>query len=143
MSHVTTIDLQINDLDSLAKACARLGLELVRGQKTFRGYTTGRCEHAVRVKGESEAYEIGLVKRADKKGYAIKWDCGMGAYHPAALLYNKVGYETAEYGKPATVSTDKLRDWYAAEVARKQMARQGFTVTATQQKGKVQVLCSK
>lgn len=141
MSHITTIDLQIRDLDAIAKACARLGLELVKGQKTFRGYTTGRCEHALRVKGASNAYEIGLVNRTDGRGYNLAWDGGMGAYGPAALLYDKVGYEKAAYGKPPSIN--KLKDWYAAEVSRKQMSRQGFTVRATQGKGKVEVLCSK
>ncbi len=142
MSHITTIDLMITDLDSLAKACERLGLELVRGQKTFRGYTTGQCEHAMRVISQSQAYEVGLSKRTDGKGYDLKWDGGMSAYGPAKLLYDKLGYEAITYGGKAP-SMDKLKDWYAAEVAKKQMRRQGFRVTATQQQGRVQVLCSK
>ncbi len=38
---------------------------------------------------------------------------------------------------------NKLKDWYAAEVASKQMRKQGFKISATQQERKVQVLCSK
>jgi hypothetical protein len=142
MSHISTVDLMIKDLESKAKACGKLGLELVRGQKTFRGYTQGRCDHAIRVIGQPQAYEIGLCKRADGKGYDLKWDGGMGAYAPAKLLYDRVGYEAITYGgKPP--SMDKLKDWYAAEVARKQMTKQGFMVRTIQKGRKVQVLCSK
>jgi len=153
MSHVATIDLFITDLDSLAKACERLGLELVRGQKTYRWYgesvgdyraadavkaPDGHCEHAIRVKGNSRAYEIGLVKRSDgKAGYQLVWDHWAGGHG----LCEKVMY--AEKGKRQKPNADKLKDWYAAEVAQKQMRRQGFRVNATQQGGKVRVLCSK
>jgi hypothetical protein len=157
MSHVTTIDLFITDLDSLAKACERLGLELVKGQKTFKWFGQwvgdyrgqdaaynqgvdvkdyGKCDHAIRVKGNARAYEIGLVKRADgKAGWQLIWDNWAGGHGLCA----KVQYE----GKQKKPNADKLKDWYAAEVAQKQMRRQGFRVTAKQQTGKVQVLCSK
>jgi hypothetical protein len=155
MSHVTTIDLHITDLDSLAKACERLGLELVTGQKTFKWYGQwvgdyrgqdaafnqgidtkdyGKCEHAIRVKGNKQAYEIGLVKRTDgKAGYRLVWDHYAGGFG----LCEKVQYNAK------TVNADKLKDWYAAEVSKKQMRRQGFRVNAKQLDGKVQVLCSK
>lgn len=154
MSHITTIDLRITDLDSLEKACERLGLELVRGQKTFKwfgkfvgdsrppkemadqGYTAekyGTCDHAVRVKGNGRAYEIGLVNRADGKGYMLAWDSWAGGHG----LLAATGYNAKDQG------ATKLKDWYAAEVAQKQMRRQGFRVSATQKQGKVQVVCSK
>ena len=127
----------------MAKACERLGLELVRGQKTFRGYSIGTCEHAIRVKDGAGFYEIGLTKRADG-AYDLKWDGHMGAsYSPAAPLYDKVGYATTGRKGYQAANTNKLLDWYAAEVARKQMSKQGFMVRTVQQQGKVQVLCSK
>lgn len=149
MSHITKIDLVIKDLDALAKACGKLGLELVRGQKTFRAYRSGRCEHAIRVKDSDRAYEIGLVKQADGKGYELKWDADIG---DGGGLYEKVGYETKygyviepgkKQGRIVRGSADKLKDWYAAEVARKQMSKQGFMVRMVQKDRKVQVLCSK
>lgn len=139
MSHVTTIDLFITDLDSLEKACDRLGLELIRGQKTFRSYQLGlKCEHLIRVKGNTVAYQMGLVKRADgKAGYSLSWDHTM-----ARELVEKVTYDgKISYGKSG--NADKLKDWYAAEVTRKQMKRQGFRVNVEQKERKVQVLCSK
>jgi hypothetical protein len=142
MSHITTIDLRIDDLDALSKACERLGLELIRGQKTFRGYTQGKCDHAMRVKGATETYEIGLAKRKDGKGFDLKWDGHMGAtYGPAKPLYDAVGYEPAKYPAPASIS--KLKDWYAAEVTRKQMLKRGFMVRANQREGQVEILCSR
>ena len=151
MSHVTLIDLFITDLDSLEKACERLGLELVRWQKTFKWYGRfmgdsavpagmkpqdyGKCEHAVKVKGKSGAYEIGLIKRIDgKAGYQLVWDNWNGGYG----LCEKVMYD---YSRGKTTNADKLKDWYAAEVARKQMARKGFRVKTAQLDRKVVVSC--
>lgn len=141
MSHITKINLIVKDLDALGRAAERLGLELVRDQKTFAGYTTGRCDHALRVKGTQGLYEIGVAKRVDSKGFELKWDGHMGRTATALPLYEAVGYDKIEYGKGA--NTNKLLDWYAAEVARKQMAKQGFMVRTVQREKKVQVLCSK
>jgi|SRR5215472_11475699 len=156
MSHITTLNLFITDLEALDSACKRLGLELVRGQKTFKWFGRfmgdysgqdaafrhgvkvedyGKCEHAIRVKNSARAYEIGLVKRSDgKPGYQLIWDSWQGGHG----LCEKVMYQRG--GKS---NADKLKDWYAAEVARKQMRKQGFSVQAKQLNGRVQVLCSK
>lgn len=154
MSHVTTIDLLIKDLDALEKACAPLGLELRRGQKTFRWYGKwmndygaedaaykhgiaakdyGKCDHAIAVKGNNHAYEIGLIKREDGKGYSLAWDFFAGGYG----LCEKVSYSGA-----GAKDADKLKDWYAAEVAAKQMRLQGFAVKSEQKNGKVLVTCT-
>src|SRR5215475_6132674 len=95
MSHITKINLIVKDLDAMAKACERLGLELVRNQKTFVGYRNGQCEHVIRIKDAvAGTYQIGLAKRADGKGFDLKWDGHMGpTYTPAKALYEKVGYE--------------------------------------------------
>lgn len=155
MSHITKIDLLIKDLDALDKACKNMGLELVRGQKKFKwwgrfvgdstppkelaeqGYTTdkfGTCDHAIRVKGANAGtYEIGLIQRKDGKGFMLAWD----SYQRGYGLLNAVGYDTKDQG------ATKLKDWYAAEVARKQMSKQGFMVRTLQKGRKVEVLCSK
>jgi hypothetical protein len=151
MSHVAKINLQITNLDALANACARLGLELVKGQKTYRWYgrsvgayrradavaaPDGKCEHTIRVKGNPNAYEIGLVKRADgKAGYELVWDHWQGGYG----LCEKVMY--GKYDRRMPANADKLKDWYTAEVTRQKMSRQGFQVQAVQGQGKVVVTC--
>lgn len=97
MSHLVTINLLVEDLSVLAKACIRLGLELVRDQRTYRwygrsvgdyplptGFTTadlGTCDHAIRIPGNGMAYEIGVVARRDgKPGYELLWDFYQGGY---------------------------------------------------------------
>ena len=61
MSHISKIELEVRDIQVLKNACKRLGLELLRGQRTFKWYgTEAGCDHAVRVPGAD--YEIGVVK---------------------------------------------------------------------------------
>ena len=62
MSHISKIELEVNDLSILSQACARLGLELVRAKKSFKWYgNEAPCDHAIRVPGAS--YEIGVIDR--------------------------------------------------------------------------------
>lgn len=146
MSHVTTIDLEIKDLPSLAAACKRIGLELVEGQETYRWYGTsvgdyplpegftvedlGHCEHAIRLPGKAKAYEIGVVKRRDgKQGYTLLWDFWNGGR-----------------GMEAVAGEDgcHIKQAYATEVATKEARRQGFRVTEQKlDNGTVQLQCFK
>lgn len=99
MSNVTTMAVRITNLDALAQACAKLGLEFVRDQQTYRWHGTdspnryvtpppgftqeelGRCLHAIRIPGQSEAYEIGVVERRDgEEGYTLLWDAWRGGF---------------------------------------------------------------
>jgi hypothetical protein len=139
MSHVAKIELEIKDLDALAKAAASLGLELVRGQKNYRWYgrhvgdyplpqgftreDLGSCEHAIRVPGSDRAYEIGVVQRRDgKAGYTLLWDFWQGGY-----------------GLQAKVGSDgqKLRQAYTTEAAVANYTRKGFRVQRTTKEGRV------
>lgn len=62
MSHISKIELQVNDLSILGSACARLGLELVRSKKSFKWYgKEAPCNHAIRVPRAD--YEIGVIDR--------------------------------------------------------------------------------
>jgi hypothetical protein len=86
MSHVTKIELEIQDLATLQRACRRLHLEFLENQQTYtwygrfvgdaplpEGFTAadlGKCQHAIRVPGA--AYEIGVVHRQGK--YHLLWD---------------------------------------------------------------------
>lgn len=97
MSHVADMCLEVNDLNALDEACKELGLELVRGQTTYKwwgysvgdyplpaGFTTkdlGKCDHAIRIPNNHQAYEIGVVARKDgKPGYTLLWDFYAGGY---------------------------------------------------------------
>lgn len=116
MSHVATIEVIIKEqeLDALGAAAKELGLELVHDQQTFKSYQSGmKCEHLLRVTGNPDAYEIGVVKRDDGAGYELKWD----TYGGGRYLLERVG-EGAQ----------KLRQGYAKAVALKTVTRQGFRV---------------
>lgn len=131
MSHVPEIDIEIKDLDSLEKACEVLGLELVRGQTTFKWFgkhmgdyplpagfraeDIGKCEHAIRVKGAPKAYEVGIVPRRDgRPGYTALYDFWQGGYG----LMDKIGKDG-----------NKIKQEYAAQVAMKHARKKGFSVT--------------
>ena len=82
MSHVSKIEIEINDLSCLKQACQRLGFEFREGQRSYVWYgrlvspeTTplpegitqddlGKCHHAIRVPNAS--YEIGIVQQGFK-----------------------------------------------------------------------------
>lgn len=106
MSHVTTLELEVHSLEALKDACKALGLELVMNQTTFKWYGThvgdyalpegftkndmGKCLHAIRIPGDTRAYEIGVTNRRDgKKGYTLLWDFWAGGYG----MQEKVGKE--------------------------------------------------
>lgn len=152
MSHVVTFKLQVKDLDALERACGRLGLELIRGKKTFKWYGRwvndyhatdaayqqgiktsdyGKCEHAIAVKGNSGAYEIGVMQDKDG-GYRLVWDFFGGGYG----LCEKISYTA---GKDA----QKLEDWYQAEVTAQHLAEQGYYVEPKQGQEQVELICSK
>jgi hypothetical protein len=75
MSHVSKIELVINDLTVLKKACSRLNLQFCENQKTYRWYgkwiggqipdglIPGQSDHAIRVPDAS--YEIGVIRQND------------------------------------------------------------------------------
>ncbi len=82
MSHVSTIEMEINDLSALIKACQSMGFEFMENQKTYIWYgklvtpdlyplpegmtenDLGKCDHAIRILGAK--YEIGIIKRSNK-----------------------------------------------------------------------------
>ena len=48
MSHISKIELEVRDLGILGQVCVRLGLQLAKGQKTFRWYgKDAQCDHAI------------------------------------------------------------------------------------------------
>lgn len=146
MSHVATVDIEVKDLDALQAACVRLGLELVRGQQTYKWYGThvgdhplpegfaeedlGKCDHAIRVPNNSQAYEVGVVRRRDgRPGYTLMWDFWAGGQG----LQAKVGPDCQH-----------LKREYAAVVATRQAQRNGFRVQEhRRQDGSIQLVMSK
>jgi len=77
MSHIATIELEVNDLESLSRACQRMGLKLVRGKKTYKWYYgDNTCDHAIVVPGAN--YEIGIHHKEGKYNLETDfWDQGI------------------------------------------------------------------
>lgn len=135
MSHVAKIEMEIKNLDCLERAAKACGLEFHRNQHTYRwfgehvgdypmpeGFTEkdlGKCDHALSVPNNDEAYEIGVVKRGDS--YTLLWDFWAGGNG----LEEKVG-ENAE----------KLCNNYLLEEAKQAFAEeyegQGFNFSFQQ-----------
>lgn len=82
MSHVSKIEIEINDLHCLKMACQRLGFEFLEGQRSYIWYgrlvnpentplpegitekDLGKCHHAIRIPGAT--YEIGIVQQGNR-----------------------------------------------------------------------------
>ena len=109
MSHISKIELEVNDLGSLGQACRRLGLELIKGQKTFKWYgaEAGKCDHAIKVPGAN--YEIGVIKT----GNVFELQCD---------------YFDAGIGKAIGQNGGLLKQAYAVERTKAEARRKGYTV---------------
>jgi hypothetical protein len=109
MSHISKIELEVNDLATLKRACARLGLRFVENQKTFKwfGYDEGRCDHAIKVPGA--AYEIGVTKAGTL--YGLQCD-----YYDSALS-NVIGQNSG-----------LLKQAYVIERTKTEVRRKGYSL---------------
>lgn len=129
MSHISSIEVKITDLDAFEAACRECGVELRRQQRTFRNFG-GRqspCEMAVVLPGNRDAYELGLVKTADGKGYSIQmdnWQQGFG-------MNAKVGNDACT-----------LRQMYGVHAATAAARKQGMTINRQQlPDGSIRLVC--
>lgn len=139
MSHIARIEMQINDLETLKAACARLGLEFVAEQKTYAWYgkhvgdyplpegfsvsDMGKCDHAIRVPGAK--YEVGVVERNQK--YVLLWD-----------FWEDGGLEPA-LGKNA----GRLKQAYGVEKATREARLKGYRVTEQKTNHGIRLVLSK
>lgn len=125
MSHISRIELEIRDLQSLKDACKKLGFQFMDGQKRYLWYgkwvgnqplpdgiseeDLGKCSHAVRV--PEAVYEIGVVKKDNS--YLLLWDSWIG------------GGLTKAIGKDAGI----LKQAYAVESVKKEVRKKGYRLT--------------
>ncbi len=109
MSHISKIELEVNNLGTLAQACSRLGLVLIKDQKTFKWYgrEDGKCDNAIKVPGAN--YEIGVLKA----GNVFELQCD----------YYDSGIERM-IGRNGGL----LKQAYAVERTKAEARRKGFTV---------------
>lgn len=130
MSHITEMELLVEDADCLKSAAVEIGLE-VRDKRTYKWFgryvgdstlpagvdvsQLGTCEFALGIPGDESAYEVGVVKRRDGLGYTLLYDYwGPGRKMEAAL-----GGRTG----------DRIRQEYALQVGIKDFKRQGLRVS--------------
>ncbi len=132
MSHVITVEMEILDLDALAAAAQDIGMELVRGQKTYKwwghsvgdypiptGFTAkdlGKCEHALRSPGNKSAYEVGVVPSRTGEGYQLIYDFYGGGQGLKAVVGN---------------ACENLKQPYTTRLAERHWASKGFRVSTT------------
>ncbi len=125
MSHVSEVKLKLKDLDAVEEAAKACGLELVRGQKSFKWYGTfvgdttppvgrdpkdyGKCEHALRQTDMRGGYEVGLVPALDGDGYDALFDSwsSQGGRLPGKLSTLKREYAAAVTTKKAEATLAK------------------------------------
>jgi hypothetical protein len=108
MSHISKIELEVKDLGVLGQACTRLGLSLIRDQKTFKWYgRDSTCDHAIRIPGAS--YEIGVSHNDGR--YELQCD------------YYDAGIEKA-IGRRGGL----LKQAYAVEKTKLEARRKGYMV---------------
>lgn len=134
MSHIATVEIEFKDLDCLAKACTKCGVELRRDQKQFTWYNgnVSDCDAAIAVPGNKQAYEIGVHLEGGK--IRLSYDPFCGGYG----MQKHVAFEDDLRG------LGKLQQAYAVEVARKQAKKQGFSVREqVQADGRVKLTLSR
>lgn len=125
MSHVETIKVEINDLECLKKAVENIGLKWNQDKKTYKwfgrhvgdypipeGFTKddmGKCDHAISIPGNKNAYEVGVVEKNGK--IHLLWD-----------FFNK------GYGLQDAIGKDgvNLSNMYTTEIAVKTMENDGY-----------------
>lgn len=126
MSHSEIIDLEVDDLKTLANTAKRLGGQFMLNQKTYEWYgkymhdyplpagitanDLGKCEHAI--KFPEINYEVGIINSRNQKGaYELLWDfwdkplkAKMGGDKGIAFIQNY----TMEKAKVAAMSKGRL-----------------------------------
>jgi hypothetical protein len=138
MSHITTIQTEIRDLDALKEACAELGVQFIEGQTTYQWYGAhmgdyplppdinreqlGRCAHIIQVPGVQ--YEVGVVQKAN--GH---WTLAYDFWGPGQGLLKKFGENCG-----------KLVQLYGVHKAMREAKRHGYQVQRRQhQDGSIQI----
>ena len=141
MSHIVAIEVQIHDLGALKIATTRLGLAWLAGQQTYRHYYgTGACDHAIGIQGDDKAFQIGVSREDGNKHYSLKWD------NYDNKIVNRIHdtVNTPANKRNATMAEGVLKQYYAAEAAKRAARRAGFTpVEQKQEDGAIRITASR
>jgi hypothetical protein len=135
MSHISRIELEIKDLQSLKEACKRLGFEFCDNQQSYQWYghwvgdsplpegitedQLGKCDHAIKVPGAQ--YEVGVVRKG--QSYILLYD-----------EWIKGGLK-AKLG----VNAGLLKQAYTIETLRKEARQKNYRFHETKMKNQIRV----
>ncbi len=130
MSHISKIELEIRDLESLKEACKKLGFQFMENQKHYTWYgkwvgnqplpdgineeDLGKCNHAIHI--PAAVFEIGVVRRDN--AYILLWDSWVG------------GGLQKQIGKDAGI----LRQSYAIASVKTASRKKGYRITEKRMK---------
>jgi hypothetical protein len=129
MSHTVDMRVSILDLEALKASCEPLGLEFLENKKTHRSYSPEPCDHAIRVKGNSNAYEIGVQQNKVGRGWTLKADAWQGGHG----LMDAIG----------GISAPKIKQEYALQLSARKIPRGFRTQRVVTANGHVQLRCSR
>ncbi len=106
MSHFTTIQTQIRDLDALSDACVELGLELVP-DTNCRGYggITRQAPHVIKLKGPYDIAVEPIPENPGTHGLTTDWWDG----HVAKEVGSGYGRLLQSYGVHKTTREARAR----------------------------------
>jgi hypothetical protein len=114
VSHVAVVNCIVKDLEALGKACAKKNARLNVGAKTFKSFSTERCEHSITLLDNPKAFEVGLLRDPKSEG----WKFGFDDYgHAGRALVDRFGE-----------GLEVLQNEYLAVIAEDQLRRDGFMV---------------
>lgn len=115
MSHVTTVNLKVSNLEALKTAAERLGAEFREGQKSFQTWFEKQpCAHAIRVPGSK--FEVGVMNAVNGT-YDLRYDRD-GDGRKIVQMFGQDDYRLRqEYS--AVVTEDNAKD----------LARKGYRMT--------------
>ncbi len=117
MSHIAKAkNFKVTDLDVMDKTAESMGLQLVRGQRKYKTYSTNPCDHVLKLKGNPAAYEIGLLDDGTGK-FDLGYDSFIGGNGMMAVVGN---------------DCDKLKQNYAAQICVEQWQSEGLSVSTHQ-----------
>lgn len=168
MSHVAQVEIEVTNLDDLAQAARRLGLELVTDQKEYKAYFSaaqiaewtangriknlkdivppgfdpseyGKCEHVIRLRPDkAREYEEKYHAKPYEIGIVHRRDGKPGF----ALLWDSIGCGLTDY---CGAQLGRLKQAYALVAARRTAVAQGFRVVreVTAQDGRIQLEVTK
>jgi hypothetical protein len=112
LSHVTTVQVAIKDVQALADATKELGGTLHLGKTRWTNYQgSGECAHAISLPGAS--YEVGVIKQSD------------GTFRLGFDFYRNPALESA-FGK----NCGKLTQYYAKHATTREFRKRGYSVSA-------------